>query len=90
MIIGFSPLLRGSEIRCSAQRETINNNKPMKIKINLNIMLLIAASRVKESAFGMQKMNISRILIIIEMIDTKTTRLGKTLEEFTIPQIAKS
>ena len=90
MIIGFSPLFRGIEIKCSAQRETINNNKPMKMKISLNIMLLIAASSVKDNAFGMQNINISRILIIIEIIDTKTTRLGKTREEFTIPQIAKS
>lgn len=90
MIIGFSPLLRGSEIRCSAHKETINNNNPTKMKINLNIMLLIAASRVKVNAFGMQNIHISRMLIIIEMMDTKTTRLGKTLEEFTIPQIAKS
>ena len=90
MIIGFSPLFRGSEIRCSAQRDTINNNNPTKMKINLNIMLLIAASSVKEKAFGMQNMNISRMLIIIAIIDTKTTLRGKTLEAFTIPQIAKS
>ena len=90
MIIGFSPLLRGSEIRCSAQKDTISNNKPMNMKTNLNIIWLIASLRVKPITLGMQKMKNSRILKTIAIIDVKITRLGNTFEAFTIPQTAKS
>ena len=90
MIIGFSPLLRGSEIRCSAQKDTISNNKPMNMKTNLNIIWLIASLRVKPITLGMQKMKNSRILKTIAIIDVKITRLGNTFDAFTIPQTAKS
>ena len=90
MIIGFSPLLRGSEIRCSAQKDTISNNKPMNMKTNLNIIWLIASLRVKPITLGMQKMKNSSILKTIAIIDVKITRLGNTFDAFTIPQTAKS
>lgn len=90
MMIGFSPLLRGIEIKCSAQKDTINNKSPIKMKTNLIIILLIASLSDKPNAFGMQKKSISKILKIIPIKDTPITRLGKIFEAFTIPQTAKS
>ena len=90
MMIGFSPLLRGSEMRCSAQKDTINKSNPIKMKTNLNIILLIASLSDKLNASGMQNIRSSKMLITIAIMDTKITRLGKTLEAFTIPQTAKS
>ena len=90
MMIGFSPLLRGSEIRCSAQKDTINKSNPIKMKTNLNIILLIASPKDKLNAWGKQKIKSSNIVITIAIKDTPITRLGKTFEAFTIPQTAKS
>ena len=90
MIIGFSPLFRGIEIRCSAQNDTINNNKPIKMKSNLNIMPLIASLSGKVRILGKQNMKRSAILKSIAIIDTKITLLGKIFDAFTIPQTAKS